>query len=108
MMEMVAQHRVHRNDDFTFELDEYRDDEGHQMLLAHLRVHTWTAQSLKRMRKMWSLFRTVVTAPIFANPPHEVFDPKWARFVTLVGFKPFTTVLCHDGIERPLFIHTCV
>jgi hypothetical protein len=36
-----------------------------------------------------------------------VDDPKWRKFVTLVGFRPTgQQVLCHDGIERPLYIHT--
>jgi hypothetical protein len=33
-------------------------------------------------------------------------DPKWHRFVTMMGWRPYSTVLCHDGIERPLYIHT--
>jgi hypothetical protein len=33
-------------------------------------------------------------------------DPKWERFVRMMGWRSFSTVLCHDGIERPLYIHT--
>lgn len=104
-MEMVAQHRAYHTSYATFDLDEYRDEQGQQMLLAHLAVHQWTPQSLKRIKRDWALFRSVVTAPLFASPPHKELDPKWVRFVTLMGWKPFSTVLCNDGLERPLYIH---
>ena len=102
-MKLVAQHVAHESDDCTFELDEYRNDAGEQMLLAHLRVYKWSAGSLKRIKREWALFRQHVTSPLFASPMQD--DPKWVRFVTLMGWRPFSTVLCHDGIERPLYIH---
>jgi hypothetical protein len=104
MMELVATHMAHQTDYVTFALDEYRDAEGHQMLLAHLHVHKWTPQYLKRIRRDWAVFRNAVTMPLFATP--KDYDAKWDRFVTLMGWKPYSSVLCHDGIERPLYIHT--
>lgn len=103
-MKLVAQHLAHKSDDCTFELDEYRNDAGEQMLLAHLRVHRWTKESMLNIKREWKLFRQCVTAPLFANPPQD--NPKWVKFVTLMGWRPFSKVLCHDGIERPLYIHT--
>jgi hypothetical protein len=112
MLELVAQHVAHKTDDVTFELDEYRDAEGHTMLLAHLLVHQWSAQSLKRIRRDWAAFRPTITLPLFALPKHSPDDPgyqKWERFVTLMGWRPTgQQVRCLDGIERPLFIHTRV
>lgn len=103
-MEFRKRYTAHATEDCTFEIDEYRDDAGEQMLLAHLRVHQWTPEALKRIRHDWRVFRSVVTAPLFANPMQD--DPKWVKFVTLMGWRPFSKVLCRDGIERPLFIHT--
>jgi hypothetical protein len=74
------------------------------MLLAHLHVHKWSHSSLRRIRNDWVHFRQCVTTPLFASPMQD--DPRWIKFVTLMGWRPFSTVLCHDGIERPLYIHT--
>jgi hypothetical protein len=103
-MDLVSRWTAHDTEDCTFELDEYRDDAGKQMLLAHLRVHKWSPEALKRIRHDWRVFRSVVTAPLYASPMQD--DPKWIKFVTLMGWRPFSKVLCQDGIERPLFIHT--
>lgn len=102
-MERVAIYTAHETPDVTFQLEEYRDAEGQQMLLAHLTVHQWTVQSLKRIRRDWALFRQIIKTPLFASPMED--DPRWVKFVTLMGWRPFSTVLCHDGVERPLFIH---
>lgn len=103
-MKLVAQHVAHQDDDCTFELDEYRDAEGHQMLLAHLRVHKWSREAAKRIMGKWKLFRECVRAPLFASPMDDD-DPRWHKFVTLMGWKPFSKVCCNDGLERPLYIH---
>jgi hypothetical protein len=100
----AARHLAHDTDYCTLELDEYRDAAGAQMLLAHLRVHKWSHSALRRIRHDWAAFRQCVQAPLFASPMGD--DPKWHRFVTLMGWRPYSTVLCHDGIERPLYIHT--
>ena len=103
-MKLVAQHVVRKSDDCTFELDEYRDAEGHQMLLAHLTVHKWTRDACKRIKHEWDLFRMCCRAPLYASPVDD--DPLWHKFVTIMGWKPFSTVKCNDGKERPLYIHT--
>jgi hypothetical protein len=103
-MVFLKTHLAHQTDYCTFELDEYRTDEGHQMLLAHLRVHKWSPSYLRRIAHDWVVFRQAVTVPLFASPMVE--HPSWVRFVTKMGWRPFSTVLCHDGIERPLYIHT--
>jgi hypothetical protein len=109
-MERVAIYTAHQTDDVTFELDEYRDAEGHQMLLAHLRVHQWTPSAMRRIRHDWSVFRKAITTNLYALPMLSPEDPefsKWERFVTSMGWRPIhSKVLCHDGIERPLYIHT--
>jgi hypothetical protein len=103
-MVFLKRHLAHDTDYCTFELDEYRDEAGAQMLLAHLRVHKWSAATLRRIKGDWSLFRQAVTTPLYASPMVE--HPSWVRFVTMMGWRPYSTVLCHDGIERPLYIHT--
>ena len=104
-MEFLKRYVAHEDEDCELLLDEYRDAEGHQMLLTHLRVHNWSRETLKRFVRDWALFRTHITAPLYATP--MVDDPKWRKFVSLVGFRPTgQQVLCHDGIERPLYIHT--
>ncbi|MGY3589372.1 hypothetical protein [Bradyrhizobium sp. USDA 4350] len=103
-MDLHSRWVAHDTDDCTFEIDEYRNAEGHQMLLVHLRVHRWTAASCRRIKRDWALFRQAVRTPLFASPMTD--DPKWERFVTMMGWRPFSKVLCRDGIERPLFIHT--
>jgi hypothetical protein len=103
-MDLVKTHLAHQTDYCTFELDEYRDEAGAQMLLAHLRVHKWSAKYLKRIQNDWAVFRSIVTGTLFASPMTD--DPKWERFVRMMGWRSFSTVLCHDGIERPLYIHT--
>jgi hypothetical protein len=104
-MEFVAQHVAHENADCEFLLDEYRDAQGHQMLLAHLNVLRWSKNSLKRIARDWAVFRQHITVPLFATP--MVDDEKWRKFVARMGWRPTgQQVLCHDGIERPLYIHT--
>jgi hypothetical protein len=103
-MDLVKTHLAHQTDYCTFELDEYRNEAGEQMLLAHLQVHKWSLGNLKRIARDWALFRAAVSAPLYASPMAD--DPKWHRFVTMMGWRHYSTVLCHDGIERPLYIHT--
>jgi hypothetical protein len=103
-MVFLRRYIAHQTDYCTFGLDEYKTNEGQQMLLAHLHVHKWSPSYLKRIKRDWQTFRSVVRVPLYASPANH--DVKWERFVTLMGWRPFSTVLCHDGIERPLYIHT--
>lgn len=109
-MVFLKRHLAHETDYCTLELDEYRTDAGEQMLLAHLRVHQWSLSALRRIQHDWAAFRRSVTTPIFSLPMLAPSDPafdKWLRFVTMFGWRPTgQQVLCLDGIERPLFIHT--
>jgi hypothetical protein len=105
-MDFVKRHLAHDTDYCTFELDEYRDEAGAQMLLAHLRVHKWSPSYLRRIAHDWAVFRQAVTVPLYASPMQSEELTHWIKFVTLMGWRPYSTVLCHDGIERPLYIHT--
>lgn len=101
----VARHPALITDDYWFELDEYTREDGTQMLLAHIRVHNWTASVFKRIFQEWKVFRQCVTAPLFAVP--EEADEKWHKFVTALGFKPLLDgVPCENGDIRPVYIHT--
>src|SRR5881227_833315 len=100
-MVFLKRYIAHETDYCTFALDEYRDAAGAQMLLAHLHVHKWTPAYLKRIKRDWALLRAAVSAPLYASPMTD--DAKWHRFVSMMGWRPFSTVLCHDGIERPLY-----
>jgi hypothetical protein len=73
------------------------------MLLAHLRVHKWSLRTPAHQARLGGL-PAVRQVPLYASPMDD--DPKWHRFVTMMGWRPYSTVLCHDGIERPLYIHT--
>jgi hypothetical protein len=104
-MDFHKRHVAHDTDYCTFVLHEYRDEAGAQMLLAHLEVHRWSPSALRQIRRDWDVFRQAVRSPLFATPIEG--DDKWVRFVTLMGWRPTGQhVLCHDGIERPLYIHT--
>ena len=99
----VARHDALTTEDYLFEIDEYRRDDD-QLLLAHLRVFRWSPSVLKSLLKNWSLLRQCVKAPLFACA--EVQDMKWQRFVKLLGFEPFHDILCVNGEQRRLYIHT--
>lgn len=103
-MERVNAFVAHETPEYKFELEERRNEQGQTMLLAHLSFTRWSVGALKRCMRDWKLFRQHVTVPLFASP--KVYDKRWEKFVTLMGWKPFTTVLCNDGVERPLYIHT--
>jgi hypothetical protein len=104
-MVFLKRHLAHDTDYCKFELDEYRTDAGEQMLLAHLRVRHWSRATLKRIKDDWALFRSVVTSPLYATPMED--SRLWRQFVDLYGWRDTgQRVLCHDGIERPLYIHT--
>jgi hypothetical protein len=92
-------------DDFWFELDEYRRNDGAQIMLAHIRVHHWTKEVAKQIFREWKLFRECVKCPLYAVP--EADDGKWAKFVTALGFKPLKDeIICENGDRRPLYLHT--
>jgi hypothetical protein len=57
-MVFLKRHLAHDTDYCTFELDEYRDEAGAQMLLAHLRVHKWSLSYLRRIAHDWASVST--------------------------------------------------
>jgi hypothetical protein len=99
----VQRHPAFLNDDFWFELDEYRRPGGEQFLLGHIRVHRFAPSVFKQIKHVWATFRRNVTAPIFACP--EIDDQRWVKFVTALGFKPLQQIICNNGEVRPLYIH---
>lgn len=103
----VTRHRLHTTDSFWFEVDEYlrpRDDAaGDQLLMAHVRVVRWSPSVRKEIFRVWEAFRACVTIPVFAIG--EVDDDKFERFMRLLGFEPFQSIICENGEHRRLFIH---
>jgi hypothetical protein len=100
----VQRHPIQITDDYWCEIDEYRTAGGEQFLLAHIRVVHWSPSVCKRLIREFKTFRTVCRAPLYACP--EVADAKWVKFVSLLGFKPLQDVICNNGAQRPLFIHS--
>lgn len=103
-MQLVRQYLAHETSDYTFELDEYRDEHGQQLMLSHIRMKRWSASVLKRLLRDWRVLRQCVTCPLFACP--QVDDARWVKFVTRLGYRPLQKIICNDGLERPLYIHT--
>lgn len=102
--EFVKRHDVRRTEDYWFEIDEYKDAGGKQFLLAHLQFFNWTPAVFKQVIREFKVFREHIAAPLFACPP--VADKKWRKFVHLTGWRYQQDIVCEDGVERPLFIHT--
>jgi hypothetical protein len=102
--EFAARYEGVKNDDYLFELDEYRRlTDNAQMMLAHIRVYRWSPTIFKRCLREWRLLRTIIKCDIFVSPQDDT--PEWHKFVTAMGFKPFTQVICNDGVKRPLYLH---
>jgi hypothetical protein len=90
--------------EYKASLEEFRDSSGRQMVFVHLYVFApWTKALLQRFRSEWTLFRKHVTCPLFACA--DVDDEKWAKFVSLFGFKPLSEAICTDGKRRRIFWH---
>jgi hypothetical protein len=103
-MVLLERHTAHETDYCVLEIDEYGNEGGERMYLAHLRVLRWSPSTLRKIKSDWAVFRKAVTVPLFASPMHD--DARWVKFVTMMGWHPFAHVLCQDGITRPLYIHT--
>lgn len=108
-MELLKRHLAHQTDYCVLEIDEYARHSGERMYLTHLRVLRWSPDAFRKIKHDWSVFRQVVTVPLFALPMLSPNDPsceKWARFVEKLGWRPLDiSVPCHDGEARPLYIH---
>jgi hypothetical protein len=99
----VATHIVVNCPEYRWELDEHRDPQGNQMMLAHISVFQFPPSLLKRMRETYLLFRQHVACPIFAVAG-EIDDDKWERFISHFDFKYLTDVVCENGQKRRLFV----
>lgn len=92
-------------DEYWLEIEEYRRDKD-QFLIAHICFEKFSPSILKRFIKEWTLFRTCVTAPLYALRD-DGDEAKWLHFVSKFGFKPTgINVLCNSGDIRQLFIST--
>jgi hypothetical protein len=98
----IAIHEVDINEDYEVYLDEHRRGQD-VFLLVHVRFLRWSPTTFKRLLANMKLLREHVSAPLFALG--DVDDDKYERFVTRVGFKFHTHVLCNNGERRRLFIH---
>lgn len=99
---LVSEQKLIDCPEYLFELEEYRCGEK-QMVFVHLHVWKWSKGLLKRLQDVFAKFRECVPGPIFTAGTHD--DDKFLRFVSLFGWKPFTTIPCTDGKTRRLFIH---
>jgi hypothetical protein len=99
----VQRHDVLVRPEYWLEIDEYKRGEE-QFLLAHFRFAHCSPSVFKRALKEWHLFRQCVTAPLFCIGEKD--DDLFLHFVSRVGYRFLRNVICENGIERRLFIHT--
>lgn len=99
----VQRHDVLTRPEYWLEIDEYRRGDD-QFLLAHFRFAKWSPSIFKRALAEWQLFRQHVKAPLFCIGEKD--DDTFLHFVTRVGYRLLRNVICENGIERRLFIHT--
>jgi hypothetical protein len=98
--EFVVRHCVLDRPEYLFEIDEFRRGQD-PFLQAHFVVHYWSPSVFKRILSEWRVFRSIVTTPLYALGEDD--DDRWRRFVSHLGFKPFTTVVCNNGQQRSLY-----
>jgi hypothetical protein len=89
------------HDDYWIEIDEFWRGSD-QILLAHLRCAKFSPSIFRRLKYDWLAYRNCHLFPVFAFG--EVDDDKFERFVTHLGFAPFSEVTCLNGQVRRLFI----
>lgn len=89
--------------DYYFAVEEFRRG-ADQMLFVHLTVHNWKVSVFKQIIQQFRAFREFVVCPLYAVAGVEDIE-KWEAFVTYLGFKFLTNVICENGAERRLFIH---
>lgn len=84
-------------------LEEFR--RGHDcMVFLHLTVWKKRASVYKEILRNWVIFRKHVTCPLYAVGG-DVDQDKWEAFVSKLGFKFLTNVVCENGVSRRLFVH---
>ena len=107
-LSLIDKHEIITCPQYHAVLDEFHDSEtGEQRLVFHIDIkpELFSPQVLRRLSDQWVVFRSCVTAPIFAYEP-EPDNLKWERFVALFGFSDtHTRVSCSDGRSRRLFVN---
>lgn len=91
-------------DTYHFAIEEFQRGED-RMLFVHLRVRKWSLSVFKEILRNWRLFRECVTCPVYAVGGVDD-TTKWERFVTRLGFRYLTDVVCENGATRRLMLHT--
>lgn len=99
----TGSYTAHETPEYSFELDEYRDGDAHQMLFVHLHVKRWSPGMLREMLSVFAKFREAVSCPLYALNPDE--DEKWEKFVGLFGFNFLRDMICENGEQRRLFLN---
>lgn len=100
-----ARHTILARPEYNCVLDEFRRGDDQSLV-----IHAWvdrkkfTRQLMQQFVNEWRLFRSVVSAPIFAieEAPN---DKHWRAFVSHFGFR-FLTLRPdpRDGIDRAVFV----
>ena len=91
--------------EYQFRIEEFRDGEDHQMVFLHLNVSSWTPTVAKEIIRNWKLFRQCVPCHVY-GVCGEGDTAKWERFVSALGFQPLMNIVCENGQERRLFVHS--
>jgi hypothetical protein len=96
-------HTVYDKPEYFFDLEEWRCGDR-QMVFVHLLFHKWSPRVLRQALEDWRVFREHVACPLYAMGQDD--DDKWAKFVSLFGFKFLADGLaCTDGRSRRIFYH---
>ena len=88
--------------DYCWTIEEFRRGED-QMVFAHLTVHKWTPRVWRNLQHVWTLFRKCVVCPVWIVGADGT--DKFDRFVSRLGFRFHSNVVCKNGAERRLFVH---
>lgn len=104
-MHFVTRHIISEHPEYFSCLDEFRMDDGGQMLLLHIDVDPlrFSPAVMKRIRFEFAALRSCTRAPLFAFEP-EPDDEKWERFVRIFGFQYGGRSHTADGTPIRFFI----
>lgn len=103
--EFYREHTVDACPEYEAALEEYRDENGNQMMTAHISVEPelFTPEVYKTIIRRFKLLREVLDVPLYAVEPNPD-DEKWERFIAPLGFSQLMRVGCTDGQSRRLFV----
>jgi hypothetical protein len=105
-MRLEATYEVISRPAYSATLDDFKGDNGEQMVLMHIEVEPskFSKSVMQQLIDDWSTFRSVTDAPLYGIEPSPD-DDKWERFVSLLGFQNTNSrVDCTDGQTRRLFV----